>query len=389
MATLTIALRNTTTSANVFAYITGQAIDNGNALFLLSADARTPYFPTSPSAPGASLARDCAIRLGAPGNTVNATIPHIAGGRIWFSIDQPLTFRLNPGPGLVEPAVTNPSDPNININWGFCEFTWNSSQMFANISYVDFVSIPIALTLTNTAGRTQTVAGMPRSGLDTVCSGLQAQQSRDNAGWGNLIVRTPSGRNLRALSPNNGITINPNLFQNYYNPHTDAVWRKYTSTPLTIDTQAQWGRLTGTIKDNVLDFGSDNQTRLTFGKPSAKDIFSCSTGPFTPSPSILKGALIARLSAAFNRSTLLKAEIVPAGDVQSFYTEPITNHYSRIVHTVNAEGRGYAFPFDDVSATGQGDLSGAVFDGSPRVLGVEVGGGGIGAGARGGMVVQE
>jgi hypothetical protein len=69
-ATLSIALQNQTTSSTVFAYITGQALDNGNALFLLSADGKTPFYPSSPGETGSSIPQDCAIPLGAPGNTV-------------------------------------------------------------------------------------------------------------------------------------------------------------------------------------------------------------------------------------------------------------------------------------------------------------------------------
>ena len=116
-STLNIALQNQTTSSTVYAYITGQAIDNNNALFLLQSDGKTAYYPASPSSTGAALSEDCAITLGAPGNTVTVTVPHLAGSRIWFSVDNPLTFLLNPGPALVEPSVTNPSDPNINISW--------------------------------------------------------------------------------------------------------------------------------------------------------------------------------------------------------------------------------------------------------------------------------
>ena len=103
--------------------------------------------------------------------------------------------------------MSNQSDPNINIMWDFCEFTYNSSQMFANITYVDFVSIPISLALTNAAGATQTVSGLPTNGLDTVCANLKAQHAADGAGWDQLVV-THNGANLRALSPNNGIVIN-------------------------------------------------------------------------------------------------------------------------------------------------------------------------------------
>lgn len=108
-------------------------------MFLLQADAKTPYYPANPSTTGTKLSANVSIPLGAPGSTVTAVIPQIAGGRIWFSIGAQLVFAVNPGPGLVEPSIFNPSDPNINTNFGFMEFTFNASQLFANISYVDFV----------------------------------------------------------------------------------------------------------------------------------------------------------------------------------------------------------------------------------------------------------
>lgn len=201
---LQLAFKNETTSSTVYAYVTGQAIQNNNAIFLLKSDG-TYYYPSNPPAIGTPLSANCAIALGAPGSTRTVTIPQIAGGRVWFSIDTPLTFLLNPGPALVEPSVTNNSDPNINIFWDFCEFTFNSDQLFANISYVDFVSVPIALSLTCGSGPVQTVTGIPENGLATVCNGLIAQTAADGKPWSSLIVKNASGQNLRALSPNNGI----------------------------------------------------------------------------------------------------------------------------------------------------------------------------------------
>ena len=273
MATVAIALQNQTSSNTVFAYITGRALDNNNALFLLQADGKSPYFPTSPSSTGSPLTQNCAIPLGAPGNSTTVNVPHLAGARIWFSVDGTLTFLLNPGPALVEPSVTNPSDPNINLSWGFCEFTFNAAELFVNISYVDFVSLPISLTLTNTSNVTQHIAGMASNGLDTVCNGLNAQTASDGAGWSSLIVRTPSGRNLRALSPNNGIVLNSSLFANYYQDYVNRVWSRYSSQSLTIDTQATWGIVSGRVdpSTSLLNFGNND---LTFAKPSAADKFN-------------------------------------------------------------------------------------------------------------------
>ncbi len=69
MATLSIALQNQTTSATVYAYITGTAIDHNNAVFLLSADGKTPFYPTSPAA----TVRVLRMRKGAPRGSILET----------------------------------------------------------------------------------------------------------------------------------------------------------------------------------------------------------------------------------------------------------------------------------------------------------------------------
>ncbi|KAL9136546.1 MAG: hypothetical protein Q9175_002245 [Cornicularia normoerica] len=377
MATVNIALQNQTSSSTVYAYITGRALDNNNALFLLQSDGKTYYYPTSPSSTGSALSQDCAIPLGAPGNTTTVTVPHLAGSRIWFSVDGTLTFLLNPGPALVEPSVTNPSDPNISLSWDFCEFTFNGAELFVNISYVDFVCLPISLTLTNTSNATQYISGMASNGLDAVCQGLTAQTASDGVGWSSLIVPNRAGGNLRALSPNNGITLNPSLFNGYYQNYVNQVWSQYTSHQLFIDTQASWGTVPGQVdSSSLLDFGNG----LTFTKPSTADIFSCSTGPFVVGSNIERGALIARLSAAFNRSTLLIDSVEPTATPSQYYQNAITNHYARIVHAANLDGKGYAFPYDDVTPTNGVNQSGAVQDPSPRLLTVAVGGGNASSG---------
>ena len=162
-ATVPFSIQNNTGSDTVYAFVTGQAIDNGNALMLLEADGQTQYFPASPASTGSPLGADCAIPLNASGGApVTITVPHLAGARLWFSIGAPITFLLNPGPALVEPSVTNPSDPNIDLAWDFCEFTYNQAQLFANLTFVDFASIPVALSLTDTSGAQQTAAGLAR-----------------------------------------------------------------------------------------------------------------------------------------------------------------------------------------------------------------------------------
>jgi len=250
--------------------------------------------------------------------------------------------------------------------------TFNSFELFANISYVDFVSLPISLTLLNTSGVTKNVSGIPANGLDTICSGLRAQHAADGASWDQLIV-SKNGTNLRALSPNTGIVMNPSLFSSYYDTYVQAVWAEYSTVSLTIDTQVQWGTVTGTVINGFLTFPGVG----AFSQPSAANIFNCSTGPFAASPTNTDemGNITARLAAAFNRSTLLFDSFQPGGEsIANYYKTNPTNHYSRIVHEANTDGRGYAFPYDDVGPTGGQDQSGSVSDGSPARLTIAVGG---------------
>jgi hypothetical protein len=370
-ASVSFSIQNNTLSDTVYAFVTGQALDNNGALMLLEADGQTPYYPASPSAAGSPLAVDCAIALNASGGApVTITVPQLAGARLWFSIGTPLTFLLNPGPGLVEPSVTNPSDPNIDIQWDFCEFTYNDAELFANISYVDFACIPIGLALTDTSGDTQHVAGLPSGGLDTICAGITAQAAADGNAWTDLIV-TSGGQNLRALSPANGTVLNPSFLSGYFDDYVSQVWQMYESAALTVDTQASFGTVTGQASDGLLTFPGVG----TFAQPATADILSCATGPFSTagaSGEVL--AIIPRLAAAFNRGTLLIDSEQPDGENPAdYYANPVTNHYARIVHATTTAGLGYAFPYDDVTPDGGVNQAGPVSSGSPAVLTVTVG----------------
>ncbi|EGX91610.1 glucan endo-1,3-beta-glucosidase precursor, putative [Cordyceps militaris CM01] len=369
--TLQVVVRNNTNTSALYAHITGTS-DAG--LFILSSDGQTAYHPASPTQTLSPLGADCAINVGGTGQTRTLTIPYVSGGRIWFSKDKPLTFFVNPGPALVEPSALNMSDANYNLDWGFAEFTFNRSELYVNVSFVDFVSLPVSLRLENASGKVTSVAGMPSDGLDRVCAGLTAQGQLDGAGWDKLVVRSAAGQLLRALSPNSGAVMVPGLLQGYYAQYVDAVWAKYAAEDLTVNTQFKWGDAKGRVNAaGLLDFGGDAGQ---FGKPSAVDIFSCNSGPFAHFSGVTDEALNigARLAAALNRSTLLINSNQPEGeDVAKYYQDPITNHYARICHATSIEGRGYAFPYDDVGASKGVDQSGFLNDPNPKTLTIGIG----------------
>ena len=372
MATVDVVLKNTRASGTLYAHITGS---DSNGLFILGADGKTAYRPVSPSGELQPLKQDSALVVGGPGKSRTVTVPRIFGARIWFSRGEPLEFFLNPGPALVEPSATNTGDANYKRDWGFCEFTYNEHEIYVNVSYVDFVSLPIALQLENQSGNVRRVEGMPADGLQKVTAGLEAQGKRDGKGWEKLIVRD-GDHVLRALSPNAAEVLFPDLFKNYYKAHVDAVWDKYRGEDLTINTQYDWGDVVGRVgSDGKLTFRGN--AGLGFAKPAARDIFSCSTGPFAGGEGVTAERLNigARLSAALNRSTLLKNPKQPEGeDPSTYYRETVTNHYSRVCHETTVESRGYAFPYDDVGSSKGKDQSGFLNDPKPKVLTIEVGG---------------
>ncbi|KXX73371.1 Glucan endo-1,3-beta-glucosidase, partial [Madurella mycetomatis] len=363
-STLTIQLVNHSTSSNVYAFITGLAIQRNMARVFLKADGRSLYFPESPPAGKIlqPLTENCAIPLGPPGASVAVTIPQMAGGRIWFSAENKLTFLRNPaGPGggaaLVEPSVLNPTDPNADVDFAFCELTLNADQLFANITYVDFVPrLPVALTLQTRSGAVQHVSGMPPDGLERVCAGLRAQAAKDGRSWDKLVVqRRGQDRPLRALSPTHGNAVGVS-FAGYFEPLVEVAWDKYAlptrphhrlpmlprpepRAVLRINTQAAPGVLEGTVhKDSdKLVIGGE-----AFSRPTTADILGCNSGPFTTGPSPTRNAIIPRLAAAFQRSSIVVVADHPS-QPETFYRCEPTNHYARIVHQCNLDGKGYAF----------------------------------------------
>ncbi|MDH6131528.1 hypothetical protein P3T37_000897 [Kitasatospora sp. MAA4] len=367
-ATLAVDLSNNASSDTVYAYVLGLDIAQGNTWAFLQADGRTLYHPPSPSAPGAPLGVDCAIALppaGAAPRTIS--LPRLASGRIYFSIGSKLVFLVNPGPGIAMPSVSNPSDPNINTAYSFCEFTYDQSQLYANISFVDFVSVPISFNLQTSQG-TQTVQGLPAGGLDSVCSALRTQAAADGSDWAHLIVQDSAGKNLRVLSPNLAIGSNSSLFAGYLDSYIDDVWQKYQSTDLVIDTQYTWGTVSGRVSNGVLTFPGMG----SFTKPSTAAVFNCSSAPFTTGNDEM-GNLSARLAAAFNRTTLLTDPNQPDGEnPAAFYTETRSNHYARILHATTSDHLGYAFPYDDVHPAGV-DFEGKVQSSTPTLFTITVG----------------
>ena len=372
-ATCELALQNKSLPGTVRAYVTGH--EQGTDRWVLLKPDGGVFHPDSPAAPQTPLPVDCAIPLGAAGSAPKVlTLPQMYGARVYFVRDDRLDFFLNPGPALVEPAFATPTDANYGKTWSFCEFTFNSDQLYANISYVDLVTaLPIGLTLEGDA--THTVAPLPDGAVDRIAADLAAQTAKDGQPWDKLVIRGGDGKVLRVISPQNLMAPyfdRPDQmpFRDVWDSYVDQVWDKYRTTDLRIDLQGGRGVFTGRVSGDTLTFNGGH----SFPKPASKDIFTCNHGPFANNPGDPddKKGLLARLAAGFNRSIMLTHPDQPNGTTTAdYYQGATTNHWSRVVHANSPIG--YAFPYDDVRPDGQPDVSGAAHDGNPRRFTVSVG----------------
>ncbi|OQD74729.1 hypothetical protein PENANT_c166G05627 [Penicillium antarcticum] len=370
---LSLRLVNNFYGGQVNAYI--QGLDSNNKIVFVLGDGSLVYPSSRGSGAPVAIRQNLAVPLTGTGGTFEIILPiALSSARIYFAEGELSFFMVKTptGDGLVQPS-TNPQDPNAGLNWGFVEFTYAADlTVFANISYVDFVGMILSMALSVTDGTgTQITRSLPSGAVSHICSGLVNQTSDEGYPWSSSCITSPSGTLLRVLSPGK---IKSNAFESYWNTYVDQVWSHYTSNPLTINTQSGTGDAICQVSGATMTCNGDNRG---YAKPTAADIWGCNSGPFErlASDNAVHVAVIPRLCAAFVRSTLLLAggNVQPSLDSSHYYTVSPTDHYSRLIKQFEVDGKGYTFPYDDVSPDGNENASGTVSSGKPSVLTVYIG----------------
>ncbi|WCN05496.1 glycoside hydrolase family 64 protein [Streptomyces sp. M92] len=299
-------------------------------------------------------APDASIPGPAAGQTKTIRVPKLSG-RIYFSYGQKLDFRLTTG-GLVQPAVQNPNDPNRDILFNWSEYTLNDSGLWLNSTQVDMFSAPYTVGVRRADGGVSSAGRLKAGGYSGVLDALRAQP-----GWGGLIQTRSDGTVLRALAPLYGVETGA-LPASVMDDYINRVWQKYTTSTLTVTPFADrpgtkyYGRVSG----GVMNFTDGSGAVVTsFQKPDASSVFGCHKLLDAPNDQV-RGPISRTLCAGFNRSTLLSNPNQPDSSADGFYQDSVTNHYARIIHAHMADGKAYAFAFDDV-----GHHESLVHDGDP------------------------
>ncbi|WP_433119143.1 beta-1,3-glucanase family protein [Micromonospora sp. CA-246542] len=328
-------------NASIHMYITGYHPETREMGYVRSPGTFTP---ASFADNGADGFLDLAIPLAGSGAT-SFVLPMLDGGRIYFSINGRLRFKVVDGGGrpmLQEPAGAVESDPNFGVLWDFWEFTYNPNGMHCNTTMVDMFSIPISTRLVG-AGE-HTAGKLTDGGRDAIFAEVARQP-----GYERLII----GDGLRVIAPGHGI-IAGRFSPTYFDAYISQIWDRYRSADLRVSNE--FGAFTGRVReDGRLHFDGGI---APFDRPTTMDVLMCN-GTFSR-PNDASGKVAAALAAGFNRS-VLDRPYQPVDDRAAFYQQPITNHYSRVLHNHSANGRVYGFPYDDIV----GDAS-YIQDSAPR-----------------------
>ncbi|MEU0054504.1 glycoside hydrolase family 64 protein [Streptomyces sp. NPDC006309] len=344
---------NSGRSDQVYVYDLGTQLSSGRQGW---ADANGTFHAWPAGGNPPTPAPDAAIPGPAAGQSTTIRVPKFSG-RIYFSYGQKLDFRLTTG-GLVQPAVQNPTDPNRNILFNWSEYTLNDSGLWLNSTQVDMFSAPYAVGVQRADGSVSTTGHLKSGGWAGFFNALRGQPG----GWANLIQTRSDGTVLRALSPLYGVETGA-LPANVMDDYVNRVWQKYTTSTLTVTPFANdpntkyYGRVSG----GVMNFTNSAGAVVTsFQKPDASSIFGCHKLLDAPNDNV-RGPISRTLCAGFNRSTLLVNPDQPDTTTANFYQDTVTNHYARKIHAQMADGKAYAFAFDDV-----GNQESLVHDGSPQ-----------------------
>ncbi|TDV49021.1 beta-1,3-glucanase family protein [Actinophytocola oryzae] len=322
-ASMSLVIANESGRGPLWVYVVGTDLATGQQC-RLSADGA--LVPVSTNDNGPDGYTDYSIPVD---GSRTLSLPKGMSGRVYVALGSQLRFRANPGNALAYPAGWVSSDPNYPVLHDCMEFTYDGAGMHCNVTMVDMLSVPLAISL---SGASQQSTGRLRDGgRAAVFDALRGVPE-----FAGLVLD-----DLRVIAPGHGL--DAGLFDGgYLGGWIDEVWDHYRSTTMTVTAGAR--TFTGSVQGDQFVF--DNGVRA-FSKPSTRDVLFCDGALAAPNDGVT-GPVAAALGAGFNRGVLLDTGAQPVADAGTYYRRAVTNHYSRVMHENTVDGRAYGFAFDDV-----------------------------------------
>jgi len=357
-----------------YLYVIGVNLADGRLGYVNGSGTFSPW-PAGANPP--VPAPDVSIAGPANGGSKTLQVPRGFSGRVYFSFGDKVPFKLTPD-GLVQPAPWAGGDPSANILFDWSEFTYNNDGLWLNSSQVDMFAVPHAVLVTGADGTTKRTGDTVTNGRLNVANALKADPA-----WAGSVVTRSDGTLLRILSP--GKAAGAGLMSStYLDSYIASAWGAYASKTLTVvpfkdqPSVKYFGRTSGTTMTFT---NSAGQQVASFQRPSSADVWGCDGRLHAPNDQVV-GPIARTLCAALFRGTLGTIDTQPSTDASQFYKSTPPNKYGKAVHEAMADGKAYAFAFDDVGA-----FESLVHDGDPRSAGIvlsPINGGGGGTGGNNG-----
>jgi len=282
-----------------------------------------------------------------------AVSDYVNSGRGYVSIGSALDIPIWTT-GYVGPAFM--VDTNYTL-FDFFEFffdpTASTPNCNADLSPLDWVSIPMKLEITDASGTTAGPVGfnVTRDVIFTDFSG--------DSTYKDLIITDPKGDQVRILAPGHGIT--NNLFSaSYLDTYIDTVWTHYavpgntlTLNPSPVNSDIYTGSVNA--NDEFEFYDSSHSVASKISKPSSKDIFLCNgvfngkgSGPAFQIDANIKNQVV----SALNRGILPLAADGKLCKSSNFYVTTtdnggLYNGFSNKLHKKSYDGLCYGFAYDD------------------------------------------
>lgn len=279
-------------------------------------------------------------------------IPKMDSGRVFVSLGGPMFIKIlsdiNGDIAFAGPNVDNPTDPNIDVNFDWYEFSYNNNGMWINTTQVDQFSFPLLLDMYGNGNTRHAQTGINQDRA-TLFSAFNEEVP---------AAFQPAAGALRITAPTKGSFGDGRANGHYFDAYIDEVWTYYASHNMAVTVGGR--QFNGGVVGNQLVFTEvDTQTgavkpgNFVVGKPNTQDVFN-GAGPLAfGDPDPLKGdkaamekAIEAQLCAAFNRHVALDTSkwTVPS----AWYKAAPANFFAKFWHDHGINGLAYGFPYDDV-----------------------------------------
>jgi hypothetical protein len=366
---LTFVNNSKTPSKNIWFVYYGLNPANNKPMHMTANGTLAANVPTSK--PTAALA----INVGA---SAKFQFPQLSAGRMYVSFGKPMLFAVDARGNPIPPQSASPADPNYNTPWDFFETTFiplagTTGGLFNfNLSCVQSANLPLQFYVAGQDPSSKKAVKYSRGWMPGGYPKFLASIAA-NADFKKLYLPGPK----RVIAAGTAITayaqkvVPAPLFNaKYLDAYIQAVWTKFTNTPMTFIGDPPPGSnkfvtWVGQVKNKKMTFVSKDTTLglkpIVLNIPATADIFEnnflfCASG--CKKSGVLNenyaNQIFGTWCAAFLRSMMLTTTTFANSDNSAwcknyaqFYKYATTDYYSKFIHANSLGGLAYSFQSDD------------------------------------------